>query len=314
MKKTGYRFVIILLALVTALSAGAQSKRHPVGAIRVTTQTRGSLYVDEDLAKKMTVYHQVTVSGLSTGPHSLSFLGDSSQVQLEITVRQGQTEHYIIHPDTVILDSTEYGKTLTAKGKSVHSYYIPKASGLYMLANLGFGAGNGCNAINGRVVAGYQFSPKFSLGGGIAYVKNFAKFSHISYEGTYEGFDRTRSSVFSVSYIPVFLDIRLNANQKRIVPYLAMDIGCSLALTQNIDGHWGGSGNNYDIFHIRKVNPGFYLGLNPGVKCYLYSKYYLDLSMGVDLCVNSFGGDLPFGHTNKTKSTSNFHMTVGFGF
>jgi hypothetical protein len=56
------------------------------------------------------------------------------------------------------------------------------------------------------------------------------------------------------------------------------------------------------------------LELTPGLKCYLYSKYYLDLSMGGDICVNKFKGNIPDGKSSAVKSTSNFHMTIGFGF
>ncbi len=89
---------------------------------------------------------------------------------------------------------------------------------------------------------------------------------------------------------------------------------------------FGGSSEHYK-FQIDKINPGFYLAINPGLKIFLHSKYFLDISMGWDMCFNKLTGTLTSGNLNleppepiktepfsKTKTLSCFHMNVGFGF
>jgi hypothetical protein len=71
----------------------------------------------------------------------------------------------------------------------------------------------------------------------------------------------------------------------------------SIPVAKNIDGSYIETDNllGYETsytryFHIDKLNTVFYLAINPGLKIFLYSKYYLDITMGLDLCFNKLAG------------------------
>ena len=126
------------------------------------------------------------------------------------------------------------------------------------------------------------------------------------------------SDPFSIPLIPVFVDVRLSLSKKRVVPYLSAQIGFSFPLVQTINGTWYKQYNNsYPYpwpFHVSSIKPGLYVGLNPGLKCFLYSKYYLDILFGWDISANKFYGDLPDEKSSWFKGTTGFHLNIGFGF
>jgi len=330
MKKTGFRISIVLLLILININVMAQRKRHPVGTIKVTTEIPGYLVIDTMSAKEMTIYHQVVIEGIDTGSHFLFFTHDSLSLHRKILVGTGQTYQYVIRPDSLVLNLTTKSKLITGSKSTIHSYYIPKTKGLSCLAMIGFSSNKGFSYFNGMIVTGYQFSPIFSLGGGTGYLRMYSTFNEYVFL-LFGSSTITHSTGFSVPYIPVFIDIRLNLIKKRVIPYFSADIGCSFPVSKNINGSYTkeinflGYVESYQhLFHIDKINPGFYLAINPGLKIFLYSKYYLDISMGLDMCINKFKGTdevLPTGSEpgsvesiNKTKILSCFHMNVGFGF
>jgi hypothetical protein len=119
MKKSGYCISIALLVLFTSLHAMAQSKRHPVGMIIVNTEVPGNLVIDTMPDQKMTIYHQVVVSGINIGMHTLTFKHDSITFQKRIFVAPGQTNKYVIQPDSIRLNSTVKGRYLNGYNSSV---------------------------------------------------------------------------------------------------------------------------------------------------------------------------------------------------
>ena len=299
--------------------------------ISITTEKPGQLFLDSMPAKKMTIYHHIMITGIDPGYHVLSFKYDSVKIQQKILITTGRTDYYVVRPDSVVLSETKPGRVIKGTRSSVRSYYIPKEKGLYCLANVGFSASGGSSYFNGNLIAGYQFSPLLSLGGGIGFLKfntSFNSFTFILLASN----SIVNSTRFSVPCIPLFIDIRLNLSRKMIVPYFSADLGCSLPVLPNaIDGEYDESWNSifgdsdeHYHFHISKINPGFYLAVNPGLKVFVQGKYYIDLSMGVDLSFNKITGTkelLPTSSSSGTSGTistvktlSCFHMNVGFGF
>jgi len=329
MKTTGYPISIVILILFTNFAVNAQpmhgrmgfqSNRPEPGTIIVTTEFRGKLFIDDRPLKKMTVYHQVKISGIDTGVHTLSFIADTVEIRHEFRIKPGSTGYYIIRPDSAVLNSAEPGKVLKGPRLKFHVSYVPRTKGLCGLVKIGISSTiAGANSpFYGQIIAGWQFSPRFSLGGGIGYVKNFSKFQY--YYKTYSviGLPTSHTSIvssdFSVPYLPVFADIRLVLSKRKVSPYFAANIGCSIPLRQQIDGTFSGGSDMDNTFHVSGIYPGFYFGINPGVKSFFYGRYYLDFLFGWDICVNQFHGKLPDGNSSKWKSTSGFHVNIGFGF
>jgi hypothetical protein len=328
MKKTGFSTSIALLLLFANINVMAQRKSHPVGMIKVTTEMSGMLVVDTLPAQNMTIYHHVLVSGIDTGRHTLFFKHDSLTVQKKILVRQGQTDQYVVKPDSIVHNLSVKGRYLKGYSPSIRSYYIPKTKGLYCLASVGFSSGKGYSYFNGMIVAGYQVSPLFSVGAGTGYLRIYSSFDQFIFLLLATS-STENSTGFSVPFIPVFVDVRLNLIKKRVTPYFSFDIGCSFPVNKEIDGEYtevdnllGYETTDHYRFHIDKINPGFYLAINPGLKIFVYDKYFLDLSLGWDICFNKFTGNRsnlsypsnPFESINEVRSLSCFHMNVGFGF
>ncbi len=227
MKKTGYCISIALLVLFTSINGMAQRKRsHPVGTIKVTTEMPGNLFIDNVPAKEMTIYHQVVITGVDTGNHTLSFKHDSLAMQRKILVGPGQTDQYVIRPDSVVLTSITKSRFIRGTRSTIHSYYIPKTKGLFCIGTIGYSSGNGYSYFNGMIVAGYQFSPLFSLGGGTGYLKIRSSFDQYTFL-LIASSSIENSTGFSVPYIPVFIDVRLNLIKKKVTPYLSVNIGCN---------------------------------------------------------------------------------------
>jgi hypothetical protein len=331
MKIKAYCTGISFAVLFSGSNILAQKQKiHPVGTIKVKMEIPGTLVFDTTHIYNMTIYHQVVVTGADTGIHTLSLKHDSLEIRRKIRIVPGQTDQYVIRADSVFLKSTVKGKVVKGNKSSVHSYYIPKKHGLYCLATIGFSTGKRHTYFNGMVVAGYQVSPIFSVGGGIGYVQQYSSFnSNVNLIFMSQKIENATG--FCVQYIPLFVDIRLNLLRKKATPYFSIDLGCSFPMPVKVDGTYseetmflGFTSSTMYKFHIDNLNPGFFLAINPGLKIFLFRHYYLDLSLGVDMSFNKINGTyqvaLPAGidHVvnpiNMTKTFSCFHMNVGFGF
>jgi hypothetical protein len=152
----------------------------------------------------------------------------------------------------------------------IRSSYIPKIKGLFYLARVGYSSGKESNYFNGKILAGYEFSPLISLGVGTGFAKNYSTFhyDHITTVSLTHnwGHEKMTSSGFAVPFLPVFINIRSSISKKRVVPYLSFDIGCSIPLIQKIDGEYTVSEDKgYPFphtFHVDKINVGWYFGIN----------------------------------------------------
>ncbi|MCX6306570.1 MAG: hypothetical protein NT040_16520 [Bacteroidetes bacterium] len=325
--KTTVNLFIVAIILFAGCEAAAQHRRYQTGTIKIRTSKRGTLMIDRMPVKTMTVSHLVVVTGIDTGAHTLSFKSGSAQLNHKFHVKPGMTDSYLVLSDSAVITSSKPGKMIMDSRMNFHSYYIPVEKGLYGLVKIGFSGATGDaeSPFYGQVIAGYQFSPYFSLGGGFGYVKSYSHF-HSTFIKTVIIYTETRSmtsSVFWVPYLPVFAEIRVNMLKKKVSPYFAFDIGCSIPLVQQIDGTYTISYMNTDglsytnnpmPFHINSISPGYYFGINPGLKCFVYGRYYLDLLFGWDISVNNYHGALPTGDASKWKSLGGFHMNIGFGF
>ncbi|MEI7662497.1 MAG: hypothetical protein WCK34_09875 [Bacteroidota bacterium] len=333
MNKPVFAIIILLLAISASLISYSQTTYVPAdknpnhrssGTIKVATQLPGNFYIDGKPKKVMTVSHKLLVTGLTPGVHILSLKSGNQEIRQDILVKPEQVVSYTIKPDTIIGEFAEPGEFSESSRLRVHSSYIPRGKGLCGLVKIGFsGAAPGKQSpFYGQIIAGYQFSPKFSLGGGIGFVQTFTHFyyTHITQiylEHPWE-YETMSSSYFSIPFLPLFIDVRVNFSKKRVSPYFASNIGCGFPLRQTFDVEY--TKTPYygyqidDVSRISKISPGLYFAINPGLKSYLSGKYYLDILFGWDIFINRFYGSLPDGSSSKLKFTSGFHMNIGFGF
>jgi hypothetical protein len=319
MKKTGNRIGIISLLLFISLSALPQSKHPEVGTLNISTEMKGTLYIDDTQVKKMTIYHKVVITGLKPGKHLLVFKYDSLDVKKTIFVTAGQADDFAIKKDSAVLVDSGEAKVQYAKQMKSHSMYIPRGKGFCGLVKIGFSSTTptGTSPFYGIAIAGYQFSPRISLGGGTGFVETYGSInkSRVQYFIVPETEIVTITSApFSIPFLPVFIDFRFTLLKKRVSPYLSGSIGCSFPLIQQFDGTWSGDGYYNAPFHVSSISPGWYFAVNPGLKSFIFGKYYLDFFFGWDICVNKLHGTLPDGNSSWTKGTSSFHLDFGFGF
>ena len=335
MKKAGFILTAILLILSTHQTTSAQwkrpapknqQKRPPAGTIKVTTEIPGTLFIDNDTATTMTIFHQAVITGITSSDHMLRFNSDSLNIQRKIFVKAGQTANYVIKPDSLLLKSTEQGRISYESILKTHSYYIPKTNGLYCLVTAGLSTGKGLVSFSGKIIAGYQINPLISLGAGTGYFTVHSSFDKF-YFYLLASKTISESTVFSVPFVPVFMDIRFSFLKKRAVPYFALDIGCSFPLATKFDGQYNekyssDDGTQQYAYHVTDINPGFYLAVNPGMKYFVFEKYYLDFSLGWDISFNNFEGMIPTAEIgakhsepmSAVKTTSSFFIHMGFGF
>lgn len=319
-------YVIIFIILMSPVNSNSQTTSWQPGSLKVLTGVKGKLLVDGEAVKTMTRFHTVLVSGLAPGPHTISFNSDSIKFQQKVIVQAGLTNTYDIRHDTAILLSSGANEGKYARKMKVKSNYIPRGKGFCALVKVGFSSTTpeGVSPFYGQVIAGYQFSPVFQLGGGVGFVQTFGSFNKTRVHTFIypETVTYTISSdPFSIPFIPVFIDARICMLKKRVTPYFGGSFGCSFPLTQTITGTatssrsaGSGSGSWNSEFHIRSIKPGFYFAINPGVKAFIYGKYYIDFLFGWDICVNKVYGELPDDNGSWTKGTSSFHINIGFGF
>jgi hypothetical protein len=172
------------------------------------------------------------------------------------------------------------------------------------------------------VTGGYRISPKFSAGIGTGFIQTHGSYDESRMQHFYisqpNDWVYITSDEIAVPFVPLFFDLRFSFTKRRVSPYISGSIGGSFPVVQKINTTWYYQMNSnpkvpYSM-EVTSVNPGMYFAINPGLKCYVTDKYYLDILFGWDFSSNKMTGRLPEDKASMTLNSSSFHLNIGFGF
>ncbi|MEI6456432.1 MAG: hypothetical protein WCO93_09100, partial [bacterium] len=286
------------------------------GTLRVTTKISCEFLFDGQYFATMTPWHEVTIYGSPEGEHTLLFRNGVMEREKKILLKPKEAGYYMLRSDTTIADSVVAAKPSARVDRKVVTRYIPFLHAVSLQIRGGITFNGSGSTFQGKFIAGYAFSPQVSLGIGTG-LNNFMTRFQRKYEPWNPSSDTYKSSVFRVSYVPIFLDLSVAFLKKRVSPILSIDAGLCLPLSQNPTGSITQEHDYYsstEYFRVEKISTGGYMGIAIGVKWYINQVLAGQLSLGYDACFNMIksGYNTNLLYQDYSETYKKLHVSSGF--